>query len=58
MPHLEVFPRWFGAGRTNQEALMMAVFPRLFAVLGVVAVAVALLIGKEPLWLERLRLIL
>jgi hypothetical protein len=42
----------------NQLALIVAVYPRLFVLLGVVTVAVAVLKRREWLWIERLRLML
>jgi hypothetical protein len=39
-------------------ALIMAVYPRLLALLGVVAIAVAVLKWREWLWIERLRFML
>ena len=39
-------------------ALIVAVYPRLLALLGVVAIAVAVLKWREWLWIERLRLML
>jgi hypothetical protein len=39
-------------------ALIVAVYPRLFALPGVVAVAVAVLKRREWLWIERLRFML
>jgi hypothetical protein len=38
--------------------LIVAVYPRLFALLGVVGIAVAVLKWREWLWIERLRLML
>src|SRR2546421_5350587 len=38
--------------------LVLAVFPRLLAVLAVAAVALVLLIRKDWVWVERLRLVL
>ena len=43
---------------TRHLALTIAVYPRLLALLGVVAVAFALLKFREWLWIERLRLAL
>ena len=39
----------------NQGALFLAVFPRLLAYLGIAATAAMLLLKKEWIWVERLR---
>jgi len=47
-----------GLDPANHLALIVAVYPRLFALLGVVGIAVAVLKWREWLWVERLRLML
>jgi len=56
--HPQVFRPSFDGGSVNHAALVLAVFPRLFAVLAVAAVALVLLIRRDWVWVERLRLVL
>ncbi len=56
--HPNVFRHSFGSGSVNHEALVLAVFPRLFLHLAVAAVAIILLIKREWAWVERLRVTL
>ena len=44
------------SGIANQGAFFLAVFPRLFAYLGVAVTAAMLLMKKEWIWVERLRI--
>jgi len=43
---------------THQFALIIAVYPRLLALLGVVGIAVAIVKWREWVWIERVRLML
>lgn len=56
--HPNVFRPSFGSGSVNHEALVLAVFPRLFIYVAVAAVAIILLVKKEWVWVERLRVVL
>jgi hypothetical protein len=56
--HLNAFRPSFGSGSVNHEALVLAVFPRLFVYLAVATVAIILLVKKEWVWVERLRVAL
>jgi hypothetical protein len=58
LKHTQVFRPSFGVGSVNHEALVLAVFPRLFATLAALVLAVVLLIRKDWVWVERLRLVL
>ena len=56
--HLNVYSPSFRSGAVNHEALILAVFPRLFVYLAVAAAAVVLLVQREWVWVERLRIAL
>ena len=56
--HMEVFSPSFRSPLMNHEALVLAVFLRLFVYLAVATVAIVLLVKREWVWVERLRLIL
>jgi hypothetical protein len=56
--HLNVYSPSFRSESVNHEALVLAVFPRLFVYLAVAAVAIVLLVKKEWVWVERLRVVL
>ena len=56
--HPSAFKPSFGSDSLNREALFLAVFPRLFLFLAVAVIAVMLLIEKEWVWVERLRVVL
>jgi hypothetical protein len=56
--HPNVFRPSFSRGSVNHEALVLAVFPRLFVYLALAIVAVILLVKKEWVWVERLRMLL
>jgi len=56
--HPNVFRPYFGPGSANSEALVLAVFPRLFVYLSVAAVAIILVVKREWVWVERLRVLL
>ena len=53
--HLNVDSSSFRSDSVNHEALILAVFPRLFVYLAVAAVAVVLLLKREWAWVEHLR---
>jgi len=56
--HSNVYSFSFRSDSFNHEALVLAVFPRLFVYIAVGAVAIALLIKREWVWVERLRVVL
>jgi hypothetical protein len=56
--HPYVFRPSSGPGSVNHEALVLAVFPRLFVYLAVAAVAIVLFVKREWVWVERLRVVL
>lgn len=56
--HLNAYSPSFRSGSMNHEALILAVFPRLLMYLAVAAVAVILLLKREWVWVERLRVVL
>lgn len=56
--HLDVFRPSYAPDKINHEALVLAVFPRLFAILAVIVVAIMLLIKRDWAWVEKLRLVL
>lgn len=56
--HLNVYRPSFGAGSVNHEALVLAVFPRLFVYIAVAFIAAVLLVQREWVWVERLRVAL
>jgi hypothetical protein len=56
--HLKVFSPSYGNGQVNHEALVLAVFPRLFVYLAVGTIATVLLLRTEWVWVERLRVVL
>jgi hypothetical protein len=56
--HLNVYSPSFRSESVNHEALVLAVFPRLFVYPAVAAVAIVLLVKKEWVWVERLRVVL
>src|SRR5439155_10781563 len=51
--HLKVYGLSFRSTSMNHEALVLAVFPRLFMHVAVAAVAVILLMKREWVWVER-----
>jgi len=55
--HLKVYGLSFRSTSMNHEALVLAVFPRLFMHVAVAAVAVILLMKREWVWVERLRVV-
>jgi len=56
--HLNVYSPSFRSESGNHEALVLAVFPRLFVYLATAAVAFILLVKREWVWVERLRVVL
>lgn len=56
--HPNVFRPSFRPDAVNRGALVLAVFPRLFVYLAVAAAAVILLVKREWVWVERLRVLL
>ena len=56
--HPNVFSPSFRSDSLNHEALVLAVFPRLLVYLAVAGIAVVLLIKREWVWVERLRVAL
>jgi hypothetical protein len=56
--NLKVFRPSFDSGSFNHEALILAVFPRLFVYIALAAVGIVLLVKKEWVWVERLRVVL
>src|SRR5215467_4095678 len=56
--HLNVYSPSFRSDSINHEALVLAVFPRLFVYIAVGAVATILLIKREWVWVEHLRVVL
>ena len=56
--HPNVYSLSFRSDSVSHEALVLAVFPRLFVYIVVGAVATILLIKKEWMWVEHLRVVL